>query len=672
MKTQTRSLARTLISSVLIAWLLLGRGLPALAHGPAEAGFPTPTPDGPTDPTELETFLDSVLTAQLEEEHVAGAVVAVVKDGRLFFSKGYGYADVEHGIPVDPQTTLFRIASITKLFTWTAVMQLVEQGRLDLDADVNTYLDFRIPATLGDGDEDDEDASPLPPITLAHLLTHTPGFEDRVFETVVEDSADLMPLGEWLASHIPARVRPPGELTAYSNYGTALSGYIVERVSGLSYEQYVAQNILTPLGMTHTTAQRPLPAELAADMSLGYYFDGDVFQSVPFELGQDAPAGAISASADDMARFMVAHLQDGRYDAGEQGAQRILQEAAARQMHTAQLRHHPSLNGLGYGFVEMSQSCVGLHDCDGQRIVGHDGSTLLFHSTLALLPEQGLGLFAAYNSENGDPGVLLEAFLDHYYPLPQPDLSPRGDLAGRFAGSYRPSRSAYTTVEKMFGLTQVSRMRDAGDGTLMVTTPWAQMHFVEVEPLLFRQVDGDEILAFRADDRGHITHAFFNSEPAVTLEKLAWYEAPTFHFILLGAGGIVLQSVLVVAVIIFVRSRRQKANGGASSWPRPARAAGWLLVSMAVLNLVTVVLLLISAPNLVLSLMTGKVAGLKIALALNIVMQGLVLGSLVMAVVVWKQGYWTLGGRVYYTLVLLTGLLSLWSLDYWHLIGWAF
>ncbi len=260
-KTQTRSLVRTLISIVLVAWLLLWRGLPALTHGSAEAGFPTPTPDGPTDPAELETFLDSVLTAQLEEEHVAGAVVAVVKDGRLFFSKGYGYADVEHGIPVDPQTTLFRIASITKLFTWTAVMQLVEQDRLDLNADVNTYLDFRIPATLGDGDEDDEDASRLAPITLAHLLTHTPGFEDRVFETVVEDSADLMPLGEWLASHIPTRVRPPGELTAYSNYGTALAGYIVERVSGLPYEQYVAQNILAPLGMTHTTAQRPLPAE---------------------------------------------------------------------------------------------------------------------------------------------------------------------------------------------------------------------------------------------------------------------------------------------------------------------------------------------------------------------------------------------------------------------------
>lgn len=667
MKARTLSLVRTLISSLLAIWLSLAAGLPALAQEPGWAGLPASAPGGPTDPAELEAFLDSVLTAQLEADHVAGAVVVVVKDGQPFFAKGYGYADVEHGVAVDPQTTLFRIASITKLFTWTAVMQLVEQGRLDLNADVNSYLDFRLPAALWD--EDDENAGGLAPITLAHLLTHTAGFEDRTFETRAADEAGMTPLGAWLAAHVPTRVRPPGELAAYSDYGAALAGYIVERVSGLPYAQYVEQNILEPLGMEHTTARQPLPPELAADMSLGYYFDGAAFQPVDFELFQTVPAGAMSASADDMARFMLAHLQDGQF-----GEARLLGADSARQMRSVQFRHHPSLNGLGYGFIEMNRSCAGLSACDAPQVVGHGGDTLLFHSALALLPDQGLGLFVAYNSENGDPGVLLAAFLDHYYPRPEPGaLAPPANFGGRvggFSGRYRPSRSAYTTVEKVLGLSTASRVSDAGDGTLRVATPWGESNFVEVEPLLFRQVNGDELLAFRADESGRITHAFFNSDPAVALEKLAWHETPLFHLVLLAVGGLLLQSALIAAVVGFFRNRRRAREPIPS--PLPARVAWWMLVGMAVLTAISVVLLLVSIPNLTLSLMVGEAAVLKIALALNVVVNILSIGVAVMAVVAWKQGYWNLAGRVYYTLAALTGLASLWSLSYWNLVGWSF
>ena len=209
-------------------------------------------PKGPTDPAELEAFLDELFAKQMEEYHIAGAAVSVVKDGKLFFAKGYGYADLEKRIPVDPEQTIFRIGSVTKLFTWTAVMQLVEQGKLDLDADINTYLDFRIPNTYPQ------------PITLKHLMTHTAGFEDLHFETLALDANDLMPWREWMASHIPARVRPPGDRAAYSNYGAALAGYIVARVSGQPYDQYIQEHILDPLGMAHTTAHWPVPPELRA------------------------------------------------------------------------------------------------------------------------------------------------------------------------------------------------------------------------------------------------------------------------------------------------------------------------------------------------------------------------------------------------------------------------
>lgn len=210
---------------------------------------------GVTDPAELEAFLDELLERQMEEHHIAGAAVSVVKDGELFFAKGYGYADIENGFPVDPEQTIFRIGSVTKLFTWTAVMQLVEQGKLDLDADINTYLDFHIPDTYP------------APITLKHLLTHTSGFEDLFFEVLASDADKMAPAREWLVSHMPARVRPPGDVAAYSNYGTSLAGYIVARVSGRPYEQYIQEQILNPLGMVHSTAQSPIPPDLRAQAS---------------------------------------------------------------------------------------------------------------------------------------------------------------------------------------------------------------------------------------------------------------------------------------------------------------------------------------------------------------------------------------------------------------------
>jgi CubicO group peptidase (beta-lactamase class C family) len=154
---------------------------------------------------ELESFLDGVMIANLRDKHVAGATVAVVKDGELFFAKGYGFADVEKRVPVDAGRTLSRIGSISKLFTWTAILQLVEEEKVSLDADVNTYLDFKIPATFP------------APIALRHMMTHTSGFEDDARDLWARDASGIVPLGAWLASHVPARVRPPGELASYSN-----------------------------------------------------------------------------------------------------------------------------------------------------------------------------------------------------------------------------------------------------------------------------------------------------------------------------------------------------------------------------------------------------------------------------------------------------------------------
>ena len=259
------------IPIMLLAW----SAGPAHAYQDAIAVAPEeqPRPRGPTDPTELEAFLDGVMTAHLNDKNVAGATVAVVRDGEIFFAKGYGYADWGRSTPVDPERTLFRIGSVSKLFTWTAVMQLAEQRKLHLQADVNSYIDFEIPEGYDE------------PITLTHLLTHTPGFEDRGFGLWASTADDIEPMGDWLAANIPARVRPPGVHAAYSNYGTALAGYIVERVSGVSWEEYLEQNIFEPLGMEYASARQPLSSDLTTHMSAGYAYTGGQFDEKDFEWG---------------------------------------------------------------------------------------------------------------------------------------------------------------------------------------------------------------------------------------------------------------------------------------------------------------------------------------------------------------------------------------------------
>jgi CubicO group peptidase (beta-lactamase class C family) len=297
---------------------------------------PEPRPQQPSahayemTAADVEAFLDGLVPLQLKRDDIAGATVSVVKDGKVLFAKGYGYADVEKKKPVSAQDTLFRPGSISKLFTWTSIMQLYEQGKLDLDRDINDYLDFKIPEAFGK------------PITLKNVMTHTPGFEEQVKDlfTVGNSKPDL---GQYLKTHIPGRVYPPGTVPAYSNYATAVAGYIVERVSGRPFDEYVTENILKPLKMTHSTFTQPLPSELAPLMSNGYRLGSGSAES--FEVVNPYPAGSLSSSATDMAQFMIAHLQDGQL-----GDARILKPETARLMHSRLFALDDAANAMCYGF----------------------------------------------------------------------------------------------------------------------------------------------------------------------------------------------------------------------------------------------------------------------------------------------------------------------------------
>ena len=599
--------------------------------------------DGPTDPLELEAFIDGYLAAQMPANNIAGATVSVVKDGQVFFVKGYGYADVAQRLPVDPEKTLFRIGSISKLFTWTAVMQLVEQGKLDLDADVNTYLDFEIPATFPE------------PITLNHLMAHTAGFEDRAFGIDSATLEQLIPLGRWLKTHLPARVRPPGQFSAYSNYGVTLAGYIVERVSGLPFDDYMDKNILAPLGMAHSSSRQPLPAALARDFSQGYQFVNGAYQPQPFEAVNVAPAGSLSASATDMARFMIAHLREGRY-----GEARILQPATAQLMHTRHFTHDPRLNGWAHGFYEM--------DMNGQHIFGHGGDTDLFHSLLMLFPEHDLGVFISTNSAGGGAGIATfqQAFVDRYFPKAFPGVIPPADFAQRadlYSGSYRMNRMSYTTPEKLGALLNAIDIHADQEGLTV-----NQQRYIEVEPLVFRLVDGDGMLIFREDSHGNITHAFFGDSPIAALEKNRWFETPTFNLGLLVVCVGLFLSFLGAAPIAFFVQRKRADRKPATTLRRAAQLVAGLAAALSLLLLLGIFILVqdsagVSSGNVPL---WGFVTAASVSIAL------LAPALIVFTALAWLRHLWGLAGRFHYTLVTLAAIAFVWFMYFWNILGKSF
>jgi CubicO group peptidase (beta-lactamase class C family) len=643
----TAAFRRLHLAVFVAAGVAVWPGTLAALSAPADVSPPAVRP-GPVDPVEVEAFFDGLMTAHLAEKRIAGATVAVVRDGTLLLAKGYGFADAAAREPVAAERTLFRIASVTKLFTATAILQLVEQGRLDLDADVDAYLDFRIPATFAE------------PITARHLLTHTPGFEEDIRLLFSYDPAAIMPLREWLVRTMPARVRPPGRFSAYSNYGVALAGHLVERISGLSWDDYLDRHILEPLGMTRTTGRQPLPAHLGGDMSTGHRRAQQTWEPRPFELAVGgAPAGSISSTARDMARFMLAHLKGGALD----GA-RILGEDSVRLMHARAFTHDPRLPGFALGFFEMSSH--------GLRVIGHGGNTAWFHNTLALIPDHDVGVFVSYNTDTAailSAGPFLTAFLDHYFPAVPPPLPPAAGFAARAAGltgTYRFNRESHSTFQKAMGLGMSVSFR-AGDGVLLASTPIGNLRLVEEEPLLFREEFGHGRVAFRTDAAGRATHAFYSLTPMMALERARWHGVPALHFALLGGSLVVFAGVLLVGARRTLGEWRQP---GAAVGPA-LRVARRALAAAAAANLGFVVALAVVARDLdVLTYLSGPMTGFKAALAFpvaGVAATGIALAALAAAIRRGEGGGWA---RARLAAAVAVGLLFAWSLNYWHLLGW--
>ena len=456
---------------------------------------------------DLSAFLDGVVPYAIRRADIAGATVAVVADGKILFTKGYGYADMKTRAPVVPDRTLFRPGSISKLFTWTAVMQLVQAGKIDLDADINKYLDFKIPEKFGK------------PITMRNVMTHTAGFGETIAESFVESRQQMQPLRSYLIKHMPDEIYPPGKVTAYSNYGATLAGYIVQRLSGEPFDTYIARHIFQPLGMKDSTFAQPLPAGWEKNIAKGYLQASDT-KPFPFEYIEVGPAGSLTSTATDMAHFMIAQLGDGHY----QGAP-ILSPATLRLMHSPQSRMAPGANGFALGFYQENRN--------GLRIVGHGGDTNVFHSDLHLLLDKNVGFFISFNSQGQDGAAepvrveIFRAFLDRYFPYTPPEqktvANPQRDAA-RVAGWYGTSRRIASALQVVGPLTQssVTALPDGEIQASMLTNlAGTPKRWREVGPLTYREVGGQSHLRFVADSSGNVSYWISDDFPPVfVFEKL--------------------------------------------------------------------------------------------------------------------------------------------------------
>jgi CubicO group peptidase (beta-lactamase class C family) len=613
----------------------------------------TPTPSHSLDEADLTAFFDGIVPLQLERGDIAGASVLVMKDGNVLLAKGYGYADVKSKKPVDPAATIFRLASISKLFTWVSIMQLVEQGRLNLDTDINQYLDFQIHPAFGK------------PVNLRNLMTHTGGFEETVNDIIFTDPKKSVSLRDYLIHNQPARIFPPGEIPAYSNYGVGLASYIVQRASGEPFEQYVQDHIFTPLGMTHSSFYQPLQKPLAGLPSEGYR-SNTAKPAIGFEIFNPVGAGGVSSSAADMGRFGQALLNGGELD-----GKRILKPETLAQMWTPQFRASDQLPAQCMGFYQVWRSKL--------RWIGHEGDLIAFHSLFFVEPQQKLVLFVSYNSAGGGRAPrpeIINFFSDRYFPAVQQQeflKTPAKELKA-IEGQYQATRRAESTRLKVSNLFEQRSAKVNKDGVLEIEDVkdlrGLAIKWKAIGKDLWQAV-GEQQKAFAIRDKNNKVLRVAIDFPGVQLERVPWYENSDILLPVLGSSlGIlvlvVLASFLRTGRRIFMRRRPRLDPQPGTAWisfgPRVA-AFVWIVLLGSILTYLAIEGDDILPPTpdwFKWFVLMNWVTAVALVFSLFAIASG---------ILVWRRDNLRIITRVKFSLVGLSCLILSWFAIHWNLIG---
>ncbi len=627
-------------------------GVPA-----AEKPSSTPPPSVPhaLERADLEAFFDGIIPLQLERSDIAGATVLVVKGGKDLLRKGYGFSDVAKKKPVDPETTMFRLASISKLFTWISVMQLAEQGKLGIDADVNKYLDFQIAPAFGK------------PITLRNLMTHTGGFEEEIRDILLTNPKWVTPLRDFLIENQPRRVFPPGEVPAYSNYGVGLAGYVVQRVSGEPFEQYVAEHIFQALGMKHSSFKQPLAEDLSAFPSDGYR-DNTEKPAVGFEIFNPAPAGGVSSTASDMGRFAQALLNGGDLD-----GHRILKPETLNAMWTKQFGTSDALPAMCMGFYQTWRN--------GLNFIGHGGDLIAFHSIFLLEPKEKLVIFISYNSAgsaNRTRAEILTAFADRYYPYSQkPEFQkPSADGLKAIAGTYQATRRSESNKLKIGSLLGQGQATVDREGVLKVDDFKDLRGHVRQWKLvgkdLWQEVDDQGRMFAIRDSSGKVVRIAVGF-PGVQFERVTWYENGKVILPVLACSLVILAAAVAAYLLRFGRRIFLSKRPALQQQPGSVRltlgsklsATAWIVLTIGTGVLVSRLENETMLPTHALDkyfVMMNMVTGVAILLSVFAVYAGLR---------VWRLADIRFISKLKFSLVAAACVFLTWFSVHWHLISAA-
>ncbi|TYT25252.1 serine hydrolase [Luteimonas viscosa] len=530
----------------------------------ADAALPEPlaAPARAVDAADLSAYVDGLVDAAMARDGIAGVTVAVVdREGPLLL-RGYGVAATDPRREVDPHGTLFRIASISKTFTYLLGLQLVDEGRIDLDAPANQYLPdaLKLPA---DG---------YPPVLVRHLFTHTAGFEDSAMGHLFADHADrVLPSVEYLQRHRPRRVRAPGTFAVYSNYSVALLGALVAHVAGEPFDTLVERRLFQPMGMRLTTFREPLRegdprhagAAFAGRWSQGFRRSGGTFAPQAFEhVAHAGPAGGASSTAADMGRYMRMLLRGGELD----GTDVLSPSAHARLVGAPLFRNAPQVGGFAHGFFDTRVGAL--------RVLGHGGATSWFHSMMAVAPEAGVGVFVSTNTDSGRrlAAQLPEQVFERYFErarTPPPAAVPQGFDASRFAGHYNSKRSNYTSAEKPL-LSFTAKVEAAADGSLVIHAGNEASRWIPEGGLVFREAEGPGRIVFFEDDDGAVA-GYHAAAGHNAFERVGPLQRADTLLAVVALAGVV--SLLVLVGAWLRRGRRDPAA------PESRRAAFWLYIS---------------------------------------------------------------------------------------------
>ena len=640
-----------------------------------------------TEDQPLNELLDAE-TARLSAKHnTPGAVVVWVQDGSVVYQLSHGYGSLPDREPIHPETSLMRIGSVAKPFTGLAVLSLVDQGLLDLDADVNAYFDQPlIPDTFDR------------PVTLRHLLTHTPGFDDFSIGKSTRTREELPPLSESVRSLLPRRIAPPGEFVSYSNYGVLLAGYLAERVGGAGFNSVVTDRLFAPLQMNDTTFE---PGKQMLDRVVkGYFRLGGEFTEVPFDYVKDGPAGQMLTTVADMTRFMEFVTTPGPLPDEQQALKERFLWASQ-----IQYTHHPQLQeGMGFLWTIM--------EWNGHQVVGHDGGYPGLMARLMIFPRHNASLFVFTNTMNpwfmsDVTGMMVDAFLpdapaaptdpaatpDPAVPTvpetpsapatpPVPGVPPDPDRAaasatvepfddGRslrdFTGNFRDTRYSRDSMSKiavMMGMVGEMSLWITDDGYLgMPDHTGATRRLVRVDTLLFASIDDDYHLAFR-EEGGRIAHVFTSGRSS--LERIRSWERASFQTLFL-----IMALLIFIGIILFYMIRlpvcvlrKQDARLG---------AVPMLVLTASVLYVLQMLLLFFGGLSIpVYELFSGFAYGVPgVFYAANLLpWAGLVL-TMVLVITLIRSGRSIVAGFLPVLFVLLS-FAYLASLHYWNLCGWHF